>query len=95
MTPGGRICILADGNIEALVLTPAFHAKELEVVGSSDSENYAQYALWFFEQLRTRHAPLERLFEVETQADMLPAMFEQMAMSETTPVKVLVRYDDR
>src|SRR5947209_10501616 len=33
MQYAGRICILADGNIEPLVLAPAFHEKELSMVG--------------------------------------------------------------
>ena len=36
MQPEGRICILSDGNIEPLTLTPTFHEKELMIVGSSD-----------------------------------------------------------
>jgi hypothetical protein len=93
LTKGGRLCILADGNREPLVLTPAFHAQELEMVGSSDGENYAQYALWFFEQIRRRCPPLEQLYERETTAEMLPYVFEQIAQSENAPVKVLVHYD--
>jgi alcohol dehydrogenase len=88
----GRICILADGNLEPLALTPAFHAKELAVVGSSDGLDYHQYALWFWEQLRSGSWSLERLFDLEIRAGELPATFERMATGEAAPVKVFVRY---
>jgi alcohol dehydrogenase len=90
----GRICILADGNVEPLTLAPAFHAKELTVVGSSDGLDYQQYALWFWERLRDDIAPLERLFEQQVNAAELPGLFEQMARSQVTPVKVFVRYEE-
>jgi alcohol dehydrogenase len=88
----GRICILADGNVEPLTLAPAFHAKELAVVGSSDGLGYQQYAPWFWERLRERIAPLERLFEEQIAAEELPRLFERMARGEAAPVKVFVRY---
>jgi alcohol dehydrogenase len=89
----GRVCLLADGNVEPLTLAPAFHAKELAVVGSSDGLDYQQYALWFWERLREGIAPLERLFEQQVDAAELPELFEQMARSQVTPVKVFVRYE--
>jgi alcohol dehydrogenase len=79
MANGGRICILADGNIEPLMLTPAFHAKELEIVRSSDGQDHEQYALWFFAQLRRKRPPLEKLYERETTSEMLPHVFRQIA----------------
>jgi alcohol dehydrogenase len=88
----GRICILADGNLEPLALAPDFHAKELAVVGSSDGLDYRQYALWFWEQLRDRSWLLGQLFDLTIQAEQLPETFERMARGEIAPVKVFVRY---
>jgi alcohol dehydrogenase len=88
----GRICILADGNLEPLVLAPAFHAKELAAVGLSDGLDYQQYAQWFWERVREGSAPLDRLFEEHVDADELPQLFERMARGEAAPVKVFVRY---
>ena len=89
----GRLCVLADGNIEPLVLTPAFHAKEMQIVGSSDGEDYQGYARWFWEQVRSRHTPLDQLFEWERPAQELPRVFEQIAQAHDRSLKVLVRYD--
>src|SRR5438309_112612 len=47
LAPRGRACILADGNIEPLTLAPAFHVKELTVIGSSDGLDYRTYARWY------------------------------------------------
>ncbi len=89
----GRVCVLADGNIEPLVLAPAFHAKELQIVGSSDGEDYGSYARWFWEQVRSKHTPLNQLFEWERWAQELPHVFEQITQATDRPLKVLVRYD--
>ena len=92
---GGRLCVLADGNVEPLVLSPAFHAKELLVVGSSDGLDYAGYAGWFFEQV-ARSRPLGDLlsqwYEVETAASHLPSLLGRMVQGELKPAKVLVHY---
>ncbi|MFL5627953.1 MAG: alcohol dehydrogenase catalytic domain-containing protein [Ktedonobacteraceae bacterium] len=88
----GRICILADGNVEPLVLTPAFHEKELSVVGSSDGRDYQGHAQWFFEIVRQRPHALERLFEYQTTANNLIQTFESLAQGAIQPIKVLVRY---
>lgn len=94
MREGGRICVLADGNLEPLTLTPAFHAKELVVVASSDGWDYQRHAAWYFERVATSGAPeLEALFEERVEATELPLVFERMARGEITPVKVLARYD--
>jgi len=89
----GRVCILADGNIEPLVLAPAFHTNELQIVGSSDGEDYEGYAHWFWEQVRSKHTPLDQLFEWERSAQELPHVFEQVAQAHDRPLKVLMRYD--
>jgi alcohol dehydrogenase len=92
MAPEGRICILADGNLEPLTLAPAFHAKELLVVGSSDGLDYREYAKWFWPHARRRQSALEQLFEQRVAAYELPDVFERMARGEVAPLKVLVRY---
>ena len=92
MEPGARICILSDGNVEPLTLAPAFHEKELSVVGSSDGWDYHEHARWFFDVVRGDEPRLEDIFELETDFEELPSLFERMATGEVTPVKVLVRY---
>ncbi len=93
MRAGGRICVLADGNVEPLTLSPAFHAKELTVVGSSDGWDYQRHAAWFFRKVAGGAPELEALFEERVEARQLPATFERMARGEIAPVKVLARYD--
>lgn len=90
--PGGRICVLADGNLEPLTLAPAFHLKELRVVASSDGTDYRQHAAWFFEVARRAPQALEALFAYHTTAGDLVATFERLASGEERPVKVFVRY---
>jgi alcohol dehydrogenase len=90
---GGRIGVLADGNYEPLVLTPAFHSKELSIVGSSDGWDYQQHARWYFEQIKDGAPALEALFDAHISADGLATLFAQIAGGEATAVKALVRYD--
>jgi alcohol dehydrogenase len=89
----GRICILADGNLEPLVLAPVFHEKELRVVGSSDGWDYQEHARWYFDVVRGHAYNLEQIFNYHTTADDLAATFELLATSAITPTKVLVRYE--
>ena len=89
----GRICILSDGNVEPLVLTPAFHEKELKIVGSSDGWDYQEHAKWFFNHLREHPSNLEKLFDYHTPADKLIATFELLATGAIMPIKVLVHYN--
>ncbi|GAC1625467.1 MAG: alcohol dehydrogenase catalytic domain-containing protein [Ktedonobacteraceae bacterium] len=89
---GGYICVLADGNVESLVLMPTFHEKELRVVGSSDGEDYQGHAKWFFRMAQKHADKLERLFDYQILADELIDTFENMAKGEITPIKVLVKY---
>lgn len=93
MQQDGRICITADGNREPLVLTPAFHEKELQLVGSSDGWNYHEHAVWYFEEIRQHPPCLEELFEARVPATDLIATFAQLAAGAMQPVKVLVDYD--
>jgi len=89
----GRVCILADGNLEPLVLAPAFHEKELRVVGSSDGWDYQEHARWYFDVVRGHAYNLEQIFNYHTTADGLAATFEQLATGAITPTKVLVQYE--
>lgn len=75
LRPGGRACVLSDGNWGALSLPPAFHTRELTVTASSDGEDYAAYAGWLWD-----HADplLARLFEVTVLPHELPATFERL-----------------
>lgn len=95
MQHNGRICILADGNIEPLVLTPDFHAKELSIVGSSDGLDYSAHARWYFHvlQTRTNMAQIVHIFDYHTTASGLIATFAKLADGTITPVKVLVHYN--
>ena len=93
MATGGRICILADGNIEPLILSPAFHEKELLVVGSSDGWDYQEHARHFFPMAQAHAETLEYLFNYRTTADNLIATFEQLASGTIAPIKVLVQYN--
>jgi alcohol dehydrogenase len=92
LKPHGRICILADGNIEPLTLTPAFHAKELSVAASSDGWDYHRHAAWYFNLVGSGPHPIEGVFEHRVPAAEMPAAFEQMAQGRIAPVKVLVDY---
>jgi alcohol dehydrogenase len=90
--PQGHICILADGNLEPLTLTPAFHHKELHIVGSSDGWDYHAHAAWYFQTLRLRASPLDALFDRRIQAADLSATFAGLAEGGLSCIKVLVQY---
>jgi alcohol dehydrogenase len=92
MQQEGRICILADGNVEPLVITPAFHEKELMLVGSSDGWSYQQHAEWYFQFVQEHPHNLERLFDYVTTHNDLITAFEQLATGRISPIKVLVNY---
>ncbi len=92
LRPGGRLCIVADGNVEPLTLTPAFHAKELLVVGSSDGWDYQAHATWYFDVLRHDRRDLAQIFDLEVSADELPTTFEHLAADRRTAIKVFVHY---
>jgi alcohol dehydrogenase len=88
----GRLCVLADGTIEPLTLIPAFHEKELSIVGSSDGWDYPVHAAWYFEELQRHPAPLEQLFDLEIAREQLPQTFAGLADGRIQALKVLVRY---
>lgn len=92
LVPNGRIGVVSDGNVETLSLTPAFHEKELRIVGSSDGWDYRQHAAWYFDYLRRNPSPLADVFELEIEANELATTFERLATRVVTPVKALVRY---
>ncbi|MGI1806488.1 zinc-dependent alcohol dehydrogenase [Exiguobacterium sp. TDN 0502] len=89
--PHGTICVLSDGNREALTLTPAFHAKELQIVASSDGWDYRQHADWLFAD--ERHTTLPDLFEQETTFSNLANCFTSLMQSTELPIKVFVDYE--
>jgi len=93
MQHAGRICILADGNLEPLVLAPAFHEKELTIVGSSDGWDYQEHAKWYFKVVRDYASELEQIFDYYTTADDLISTFEGLANATIAPTKVLVAYN--
>ncbi len=88
-----RICILSDGNIEPLILTPAFHEKELMIIGSSDGWDYQEHAKWFINFVREHSSNLANLFDYQTTVDNLIATFELLATGAIAPIKVLVHYN--
>jgi len=92
MQRDGRICILSDGNIEPLILSSAFHEKELVIVGSSDGWDYREHAEWFFNLIREHSYNLEDLFDYQTTAANLIATFELLATGKIMPIKVLIQY---
>jgi alcohol dehydrogenase len=92
----GRICVVADGNLEPLTLTPAFHEKELRIVATSDGWDYHHHATWYFDYLRRCSTTLADVFQEEISSDELPHWFARQAVrveaGEMGPVKLLVRY---
>lgn len=89
----GRLCVTADGNLEPLVLMPAFHEKELHIMGSSDGWDYHKHAAWYFHYIRQQPTALEQIFELEITYQQLIETFEQLASGALRPLKVLVRYE--
>jgi len=75
------------------VLAPAFHEKELRVVGSSDGWDYQAHASWYFGLLQRQPTPLDGVFQQTVAYHELPATFAGLARGEMTPVKVFVTYD--
>ncbi|HEY7123721.1 MAG TPA: hypothetical protein VH540_07180 [Ktedonobacterales bacterium] len=92
MQQNGRLCILADGNLEPLVLSSVFHEKELLVVASSDGWDYHQHAVWYFQHLQEHLPGLEQLFQEQITCEELPDTFERLARGTICPIKVLVMY---
>lgn len=76
LRPGGRACVLSDGNWGTLSLPPAFHTRELTVTASSDGEDYAAYARWLWNHTDPL---LEGLFAVTVRPDDLPGTFGRLS----------------
>jgi alcohol dehydrogenase len=91
--PHGRICVVADGNLEPLTLAPAFHARQLTVVGTSDCPDYHAHARWYFPAVQRTDGRLARLFDRRIAAADLPATFADLASGESSAIKVFVRYN--
>jgi alcohol dehydrogenase len=89
---GARLCVLSDGNIEPLTLTPDFHRKELQVRGSSDGWDYQRHAAWFFARIGAGPHPVSDLFDLRVEAPALPDTFASIASGAIHPRKVLVIY---
>jgi alcohol dehydrogenase len=92
LAPNGRLCVLADARREPLVLTPAFHEKELQIVGTSDGVDYPRYAAWYWPHARDNRWQLEQLFTRSVAFTDLPEAFAQMVNESVQPLKVLVQY---
>ncbi|WP_425147664.1 zinc-dependent alcohol dehydrogenase [Deinococcus sp.] len=86
MRPGGRVCVLSDGNWGRLVLPPDFHSRELSVVASSDGEDYHRYAGWLWKQSGTL---LEQLYASTVRPADLIAAFDSL-QSVPRPVSLVV-----
>ena len=71
MRPGGRVCVLSDGNWGQLCLPPRFHTRELSVVASQDGEDYQGYAAWLWRQPGDLLEPLYR--HTVSPAELIPA----------------------
>ncbi|MFN8541629.1 MAG: zinc-binding alcohol dehydrogenase [Thermomicrobiales bacterium] len=92
---GGRIVVVADGNLEPLVLDSAFHERELTICGTSDCPDYHAHARWYFAHVVPYAATLHRLFDLHIAVDDLPATFARLADGAAHAIKVLVHYDER
>jgi alcohol dehydrogenase len=90
--PSGRICVLADGNLEPLTLAPAFHVRQLTVVGSSDCPSYRDHMRWYAAVAPAVAPELERIFDRHVSAHDLPATFARLAAGTEHAIKVLVHY---
>lgn len=92
LVKNGKICVLADGNIEPLILLPAFHRKELSIVASSDGWDYYEHAKWFFEHIAKSDLSLAPLYDMHVKHRQLPSTFLKLALGKRAPIKILVDY---
>lgn len=86
LRPGGRACVLSDGNWGALSLPPAFHQRELSLIASSDGEDYAEYANWLWAH---PDPLLAQLYVQSVSPDSLIAAYAQLR-SFPRPVSLVV-----
>lgn len=89
LRPRGRCVVLSDGNWGALTLTPDFHRKELSVVGSSDGEDYAAHARWWWPHVSP---VLAALYPLTVPAAGLPGLYARLGRPDR-PVSVLVDWE--
>lgn len=89
---GGRIVILADSNRGVYALPPAFHERELMVLGSTDCPHLAPYAEWHLREAIEDAERLAGIFDMEVEPDDLPGLFADLAAGRVRPVKPVVRY---
>jgi alcohol dehydrogenase len=92
---GGCMVIVADGNLEPLVLDPLFHERELTVCGTSDCPDYHAHARWYFAHVAPAAPVLAQLFDLRITVTELPAIFARLADGTARAIKVLVHYDTR
>jgi alcohol dehydrogenase len=76
-------------------VAPAFHEKELMLVGSSDGWDYQEHAKWYFQFVQEHPHDLERLFDYVTTQNDLAVAFQQLALGTIKPIKIFVSYDSR
>lgn len=87
--PGGRICVLSDGNWGELSLPIDFHRRELTLIASHAGEDYKKYAEWLWQNA---DPVLERLFEQVISPQYLPDIFPKIR-EFPRPVAVLVNWE--
>lgn len=92
LKPHGKICVLSDGNREPLVLLPAFHRKELTIIGSSDGWDYQAHARWFFRVMCQQADLFDLIYDIHTKASQLSQTFTALANQDKTAIKIRVDY---
>lgn len=78
---------------EPLVLTPAFHEKELSITSSSDGLDYQAHARWLFKQDTQQLRTLATIFDYQTNASELIDTFIRLTNDTLSATKVFVRYE--
>jgi len=91
MLSNGKICVLSDGNNGDFYLPPSFYEKELNIVGSSDGEDYQKYAEWLFDA--PNHSLLKQLFEQTIHYEQLPSYYKKFEQLTNRPITTLVKWD--
>lgn len=89
--PERSICVLSDGNKQALVLQPQFYEKELQIMGSSDGWDYPEHFQWYFESVQ-RAEYIKQIFDMEIQRDDLIRTFSELSERTIHPLKIAVTY---
>lgn len=92
MTQHGRICVLSDGNREALTLSPHFHQRELTITASSDGWDYQRHAIWFWQMIASGNLLADLIFDLTIPHTDLPQIFANLARQTINPTKILVNY---